>query len=78
MIGFLGTLFMVVLCLILMVLAVLIVAFFKAKDWLLRVLGINKPHASSSSESGSGAKTAPRRKIFDDDEGEYVDFEEIK
>lgn len=40
----------------------------------------NNPNASASGENGFNEeyKTTPRKKIFTKDEGEYVDYEEVK
>lgn len=38
----------------------------------------NNNHSSSQHYSHRSSSKSNRRKIFDDDEGEYVDFEDIK
>lgn len=38
----------------------------------------NTYESSSSSYSSAGNRTSKKKKLFDKDEGEYVEFEEIK
>lgn len=52
-------------------------------DGVLRFLGLRNPRPTlrdteeQSSQAQGKANEAERPKVFDDDEGEYVDFEEV-
>lgn len=82
-------LFICIVGLLLMLLLPAIILSFFSK--LLYILGFRrKPHGGQRKEQGwqnagdkaqsanAGKKNEHRKKVFDDDEGEYVDFEEIK
>ena len=52
-------------------------------DGVLRFLGLRNPHPTlhdseqQSSQAQGKGNEGERPKVFDDDEGEYVDFEEV-
>lgn len=50
------------------------------KSWFhaIRTKGKHKPSSESTRSGAAQQQKASRQKVFSDDEGEYVDFEEIK
>lgn len=83
MLHLLGTIFFILLFALLfgaiVVLSIVRKVFKAGRKAAERAAGKDKTHASSSSYySKTGEKTPQKKKVFDKDEGEYVDFEEIK
>ncbi|MBQ8968119.1 MAG: DUF4834 family protein [Bacteroidaceae bacterium] len=46
-------------------------------DFLLRLLGIRRPRTIADAPEDGPNEPASQKRVFDDDEGEYVDFEEV-
>lgn len=44
---------------------------------ILRLFGINVPRMTVRSNQPEPEENAEQRKVFSDDEGEYIDFEDI-
>jgi flagellar basal body-associated protein FliL len=77
MFGFLGFIVFIVLCLVLLVVGGVVAVWWRVKRALFGSRQ-SKQQTYTRAQDSSAPQSRPKKKLIEADEGEYVDFEEIK